>query len=166
MSFLPFPADDEFSPESAAALAEFQRAHPGPLSNLDRTLLGSAEVFEAYLGWFRVRDEVVPFLGERAVDLFSLALCRGYGAAYPIAFFEKVLGADAADPAVTEAEALLLRWGAALGERPTAVPAELTAQVEQTFQPRLRLALVAYAGLMAAVCLFTTVGQVPPDDAA
>ena len=40
MGFLPFPSDDEFSPEAAAAAAAFQAEHPGPISNLDRTLLG------------------------------------------------------------------------------------------------------------------------------
>ena len=165
MGFLPLPADDELSPESAAALAAFQVEHPGSPSDLDRTLLASAPVFEAYLGWFTVRDEVVPFVGERAVDLFSLAIARAAGAGYPVAHFERVLtaaGDDPADPVVTEAEGLLIEWGAAIG-RGGAVPAELTARVEQTFQPKLRLALVAFAGLMVSVCVFTTVGQIPAE---
>lgn len=164
MPFLPFPADDELSPESAAALAAFQAEHPGPVSNLDRTLLGSAPIFESYLGWFRARDEVVPFLGERAVDLFSLAISRAYGAPYTVAFFEHTLSAsgdDPAEPEVTEAERLLLEWGAAIGAGE--VGDELTTRVEQTFQPKLRLALVAFAGLMISVCVFTTVGRVPAE---
>ena len=166
MGFLPFPSDDELSPEAAAAAARFRAEHPGPISNLDRTLLESAPLFEAYLGWFTARDEVVPYLGERAVDLFSLAISRGYGAPYPVAFFEHTLSAAGDDPdapQVTEAEALLLEWGTAIGSAASAVPADLTARVEQTFQPKLRLALTGFAGLMVAVCLFTVVGQVPPE---
>lgn len=166
MGFLPFPSDDEFTPEAATALAAFQVEHPGPLSNLDRTLLGSAVVFEAYLGWFAARDEVVPYLGERAVDLFSLAISRAYGAPYPVAYFRRALVANGDDPDaphVTEAEALLLEWGAAIGAAPAGIPAELTARIEQTFQPKLRLALTGFAGLMVSVCLFTVVGQVPPE---
>jgi hypothetical protein len=166
MSFLPFPGDDEFSPEAAAALARFQAEHPGPLSNLDRTLLGSAAVFQAYLGWFAVRDEAVPFIGERAVDLFSLAICRAFGAPYPVAFFERTLtaaGDDPDAPVVTEAEALLIEWGGAIGDNATVIPAELTARVEQTFQPKLRLVLTAFAGLMVSVCVFTAVGEVPAE---
>ena len=53
------------------------------------------------------------------------------------------------------------------GARPSApgslIPADLTSRVEETFQPKLRLALVAFAGLMVAVCVFTVVGQVPPE---
>ncbi|MEO5920138.1 MAG: hypothetical protein ABIQ01_03250 [Pseudolysinimonas sp.] len=165
MGFLPFPSDDEFSPEAARAAAAFQAAHPGPISNFDRTLLGSASLFDAYLGWFTARDEVVPYLGERAVDLFALAISRAYGAPYPVAFFSAQLTASGDDPKaphVTEAEALLLEWGAAIGAG-APVPDELTARVEQTFQPKLRLALTGFAGLMVAVCLFTVVGQVPPE---
>lgn len=165
MGFLPFPSDDEFTPEAAAAAAAFQAEHPGPISNLDRTLLGSARVFDAYLGWFAARDEVVPYLGERAVDLFALAISRAYGASYPVAFYTAQLTASGDDPDaphVTEAEALLLEWGAAIGSG-SPVPAELTARVEETFQPKLRLVLTAFAGLMVAVCVFTVVGQVPPE---
>lgn len=165
MGFLPLPGDDEFSPEAAAAAAAFQAEHPGPISNLDRTLLGSAQVFQAYLGWFEVRDEVVPYLGERAVDLFALSISRAYGAPYPVALFATQLTASGDDPEaphVTEAEALLLEWGAAIGSR-SPVPAELASRVEETFQPKLRLALTAFAGLMVAVCVFTVVGQVPAE---
>ena len=165
MGFLPFPSDDELSPEAAAAAAKFRAEHPGPISNLDRTLLESAPLFEAYLGWFTARDEVVPYLGERAVDLFSLAICRAYGAPYPVAFFRAQLaenGDDPDAPQVTEAEALLLEWGTAIGSGDP-IPGELTARVEQTFQPKLRLALTGFAGLMVATCVFTVVGQVPPE---
>lgn len=162
MGFLPLPSDDELTPEAAAAAAAFQAEHPGPISNLDRTLLGSAPLFEAYLGWFTARDEVVPYLGERAVDLFSLAISQAYGAPYPVAFFRAQLtenGDDPDAPHVTEAEALLLEWGAAIGSG-ASIPAELTDRVEQTFQPKLRLALTGFAGLMVATCVFTVVGQV------
>ncbi|CAN5474462.1 hypothetical protein BH09ACT4_BH09ACT4_22590 [soil metagenome] len=164
--FLPFPGDDEIGPEAAATLAAFQTEHPGPVSNLDRTLLGSATVFDAYLGWYAVRDEAVPYLGERAVDLFALAISRAYGAPYPVAFFEQALrnNGDHPDaPVVTEAEGLLLEWGAAIGAHAAAIPAELTDRVAQTFQPKLRLALTAFAGQMVAVCVFSLVGQVPAE---
>jgi hypothetical protein len=167
MGFLPLPSENELTSEAAAAAAAFRAAHPGPLSNLDRTLLGSAPVFEAYLGWFAVRDEVVPYLGERVVDLFSLAISEGYGAPYPAAFFRRTLVANGDDPDaphVTEAEALLLEWGTALGSGAAAIPGELTARVEETFQAKLRLALTAYAGLTVAVCVFTAAGQIVPEE--
>jgi hypothetical protein len=44
------------------------------------------------------------------------------------------------------------------------VPSDLTDSIEQTFQPKLRLLLTAFAGLMIAVCVLTVVGAVPNED--
>jgi hypothetical protein len=167
MAFLALHSDDELTPDAAAAAQRYLDAHPGPLSNLDRALLGSASVFTAYTAWFELRDELIPFLGERAVNLFCFAISDGSVAPYPTTFFRRELelsGDDPLDPQVTEAERLLIDWGRALGAGAASVPAELRSAVEQTFQPKLRLLLTAFAGLMVAVCVVTVVGQVPTDD--
>jgi hypothetical protein len=164
MGFLALSSDDELTPEAAEAAQAFLAAHPGPLSNLDRTLLGSAEVFTSYTAWFALRDELIPYLGERAVNLFCFAISDGYPAPYPTEFFRRELelnGDDPVDPQVTEAERLLIDWGRALGAGAASVPSELGDQVEQTFQPKLRLLLTAFAGLMIAVCVVTVVGRIP-----
>ncbi len=164
MGFLPYPADSELSPDAVAAWEEFREDADDTPSPLDRTLLASASIYRAYRGWFAARDEIVPYLGERAFALFALSISRSYGASYPTAFFEgylREIGDDPADPQVTEAEGLLMRWGGAIGTDATAVAPELVDQVEQTFQPKLRLALTGFAGLMVATCVFTVVGQVP-----
>jgi len=167
MAFLAVNSDDELTPDAAAAAREFLASHPGPLSNLDRVLLGSASVFTSYTSWFALRDELIPFLGERAVNLFCFAISDGYAAPYPTTFFRRELelnGDDPLDPQVTEAERLLIDWGRALGAGAASAPAGLRDAVEQTFQPKLRLLLTAFAGLMVAVCVVTVVGQVPSND--
>jgi hypothetical protein len=167
MAFLALPSDDELTPDAAEAARQFLASHPGPLSNLDRTLLGSAPVFTSYTAWFALRDELIPFLGERAVNLFCFAISDGYPAPYPTTFFRRELelaGDDPLDPQVTEAERLLIDWGRALGSGAASLPRELADAVEQTFQPKLLLLLIAFAGLMVAVCVVTVVGRVPSDD--
>jgi len=166
MAFLALHSDDELTPDAAAAAQRYLESHPGPLSNLDRALLGSASVFTAYTAWFELRDELIPFLGERAVNLFCFAISDGYAAPYPATFFRRELelsGDDPLDPQVTEAERLLIDWGRALGAGAASVPAELADAIERTFQPKLRLLLTAFAGLMVAVCIVTVVGQVPTE---
>ena len=166
MAFLALPSDDELTPDAAEAAQRFLASHPGPLSNLDRTLLGSASVFTSYTAWFALRDELIPFLGERAVTLFCYSISDGYPAPYPTTFFRRELelnGDDPLDPQVTEAERLLIDWGRALGAGAASVPAELADRLEQTFQPKLRLLLTAFAGLMVAVCVVTVVGKVPTE---
>jgi hypothetical protein len=167
MAFLALNGDDELSPDAAEAAQQFLATHPGPLSNLDRTLLGSASVYTSYLAWFELRDELIPFLGERAVNLFCFAISDGYPAPYPTTFFRRELelnGDDPLDPQVTEAERLLIDWGRGIGAGAASIPAELRDAVEQTFQPKLRLLLTAFAGLMVAVCVLTVVGEVPTED--
>lgn len=167
MAFLALHSDDELTPDAAEAAQQFLAEHPGPLSNLDRVLLGSASVFASYRAWFTLRDELIPFLGERAVDLFCFAISDGYVAPYPTTYFRRALeanGDDPVDPHVTEAERLLIDWGRALGAGAASIPPALGDAVEQTFQPRLRLLLTAFAGLMVAVCVVTVVGRIPSDD--
>lgn len=168
MGFLPVPSDDELSHDAIAARNRFADEHPGPLSTLDRALLNNATVFEAYSGWFDVKDELEALIGERAVTLFSLAVSRAVPAPYPTAFFEGELrdgGDDPVTPQVTEAEALLLEWGRAVGADPSRVPADLVARVEQTFKPATRAVLAGYAGLMFAVCVFSLVAGLEPEPA-
>jgi hypothetical protein len=166
MAFLVPLGDDELSPDAAAAAERFLAAYPGPLSKLDRTLLGSAAVFDSYAAWFALRDELIPYLGERVVTLFCFAISDAYPAQYPSEFFRRELvlaGDDPLDPHVTEAERLLIDWGRALGSGAASVSSELAARIEQTFQPKLRLLLTAFAGLMVAVCVFTVVAGTPND---
>jgi hypothetical protein len=164
MAFLVPLGDDELTPDAAAAAGRFLASQPGPLSNLDRTLLGSATAFDSYAAWFVLRDELVPFLGERAVSLFCFAISDAYPAPYPTESFRRELelhGDDPLDPQVTEAERLLIRWGRGLGAGAASVPSELSAAVAQSFQPKLRLLLSAFAGMMVAVCTFTVVSETP-----
>ncbi len=167
MAFLALPSDDDLTPDAVAAAQRFLAAHPGPLSNLDRTLLGAVPAFDAYTAWFTLRDELTPFLGERAVTLFCFAISDAYPAPYPTTVFRRELeqnGDDPVSPQVTEAERLLIDWGRALGAGAASVPAELAERLEQTFQPKLRLLLTAFAGLMVAVCVVTVVGAVPSEE--
>jgi hypothetical protein len=146
MGFLPVPSDAELSHDAVAARNRFADEHPGPLSTLDRALLNNVTVFEAYARWFDVKDELEALVGERAVTLFSLALSRAVPAPYPTAFFSG-------------------EWGRAVGADPSRVPAELVARVEQTFKPATRAVLAGYAGLMFAVCIFSLVAGLEPEQA-
>jgi hypothetical protein len=166
MAFLAPLGDDELSPDAVEAAQRMLASHPGMLSNLDRTLLGSVPVFEAYTSWFDLRDELFPFIGERAVNLFCFAISDACAAPYPREFFRRELernGDNPLDPQVTEAERLLIDWGRELGADVASVAPELTARLSETFQPTLRLLLSAFAGLMVAVCVFTVIAGTEPE---
>lgn len=166
MGFLPVPDRDGLSAEAIAALNRFHDAHPGPFTALEATLANNTTVFEAYAQSVEVREALEDLIGERAVTLFSLALCRAVPAPYPTALFEAALrdaGDDPDAPQVTEAEGLLLEWGGAVGADPSRVPGDLIARVESTFTASTRAVLAGYAGSVFAVCVFSLIaGLVPP----
>lgn len=167
MTFLPITNHDELDDAAKAASDSHVERFGGEISNLDATLLGHLPSFLAYEEWFTLRDALVPYIGERAVSLFSFAISDEYGSPICAAFFRKLLtdsGEDLSHPQVTETEQLLIDWGRLVAGDPHAVPAEMYERLEQTFNPKLRTILVAFAGLMVAVNVFTTVGRIPVDE--
>ena len=167
MTFLPITNYDQLDAAAKAASDSHVERYGGPIGNLDATLLGHLPSFTAYDQWFTLRDELVPYLGERAVSLFCFAISDEYGSPICVAFFRTLLadsGDDLDNPQVTETEQLLIDWGRLVARDPHGVPAEMYARLELTFHPKLRTILVAFAGLMVAVNLFTTVGRIPVDD--
>ena len=167
MTFLPLSPDAEL-PASALAAAERQvRLHGGRITNMKRTLLGHVPSFDAYMEWYTLRDELVPFIGERAVSLFSYAISDENDCLVCSVFFRRVLidnGEDPDNPQVTEAEQLLIDWGRLIVRDPAGIPDEFYAKLEAAFSPQLRVILLAFAGQMVATNLFNTVGRVPLDE--
>jgi hypothetical protein len=109
-----------------------------------------------------LRDEIVPFLGERAVTLFAFAVADGYPSlevAAPLRREIEDSGDDPLDPQVTEAERLLIDWGRLLGAGRPAEEPDLDARVAETFQPRLRELLTAYAGDIRGRCADADAGD-------
>lgn len=168
MSFLPLSSDAELSAAALAAAERQAELRGGSITNTQRTLLGHVPSFEAYAHWDALRDELEPYIGGRAVSLFAYAISDAADCLVGSAAFRRVLvesGDDPDDPQVTEAEHLLLEWGRMIATDPGGVPEEFRARLEAAFQPKLRLMLVAFAGLTVATNLFTTVGRVPLDEA-
>jgi hypothetical protein len=100
-----------------------------------------------------LRDEIVPFLGERAVTMFAFSVADGFPCpeiADPFRHEIEESGDDPLDPQVTEAERLLIDWGRLRGAHRDDVA--LDARVAATFQPKLRELLDAYADELVAEC--------------
>ena len=102
-----------------------------------------------------LREELAPFVGERAVTLFAFAVADAYPAPSVAAGYRHEIedsGDDPLDPQVTEAERLLIDWGRVLGSGGRADAPELDARVAETFQPRLRELLDGYADAIRGRC--------------
>jgi hypothetical protein len=167
MTFLPLTSRDELSPEAQALGDRASAANGGQVPNLDATLLGNLPTFTAYLEWFTLKDEVVPWIGERAFTLFAHSISDAGRCLNSSLYFRKALidsGDDPDSPEVTEAEQLLIDWGGLIVTRPHDIPPEFYDRLEQTFSAERRLTLLAFAGMMVAVNTVITVGKIPLDD--
>ena len=114
-----------------------------------------------------LRDALVPFIGERAVTLFSYAISDEAGCLVLSTVFRTILignGEDPDHPSVTEAEQLLIDWGRLIARDPAGITPEFYSRLEATFNPQLRAALLAFAGSVVARSLFAIVGRVPVDE--
>jgi hypothetical protein len=167
MTFLPLTSRDELSPEAQALGDRASAANGGQVPNLDATLLGNLPTFTAYLEWFTLKDELVPWIGERAFTLFAHSISDAGRCLNSSLYFRKALlvsGDDPDGPEVTEAEQLLIDWGRLIVERPHDIPQQFYDLLEQTFSAERRLTLLAFAGMMIAVNTVITVGRIPLDD--
>lgn len=167
MTFLPITTYDELGPEARAASDRQIELHGGRITNMKATLLSHVPSFTAYMEWYTLRDALVPFIGERAVSLFSYAISDENDCLVCSVFFRRILidnGEDPDNPQVTEAEQLLIDWGRLIASNPTGIPDEMYARLEKAFTPQLRVLLVAFAGQMVATNLVNTVGRVPLDE--
>ncbi|MDZ4046001.1 MAG: hypothetical protein U1E32_09525 [Rhodoglobus sp.] len=167
MTFLPMTTDASRTPEQRAAAERHVELHGGRITNMKATLLSHVPSFTAYMEWYTLRDELVPFIGERAVSLFSYAISDENDCLVCSVFFRRILidnGEDPDNPQVTEAEQLLIDWGRLIARDPAGIPDEFYARLERAFSPQLRVLLVAFAGQMIATNLVNTVGRVPLDE--
>jgi hypothetical protein len=167
MTFLPITDYDTLGPAGKAASDRQIELHGGTITNMKATLLSHVPSFTAYMEWYTLRDELVPFIGERAVSLFSYAISDENDCLVCSVFFRRILidnGEDPDHPQVTEAEQLLIDWGRLIASNPSGIAPEFYARLEKAFNPQLRVLLLAFAGQMVATNLFNTVGKVPLDE--
>ena len=167
MTFLPMLPDAELEAAAIAAADRQVANHGGRITNMKRTLLGHVPSFDAYMEWYTLKDELVPFIGERAVSLFCYAISDANDCLVCSVFFRRILiesGDDPDNPQVTETEQLLLEWGRQIAVDPNAIDPAFRARLEAAFSPKLRLILVAFAGLMVATNIFNSVARVPLDE--
>jgi hypothetical protein len=103
--------------------------------------------------WETLREEIVPYVGERALSLHAFAIFDEADGFEGAAYFRESLresGTDVDSPEVTESEGLLIRWGRLFARDSEGIPADVQAEFERTFNPQLRELLVQFAALTVA----------------
>ena len=160
------PLDLENAPDDARAAAQ---AHErvGRITNMKRTLLHSVPAFDALMTWYRLRDTVQPFLGERLTVLFAHAVSAETDCLICSTFFRRILADRGEDPDRLEMDARdaeLVAFGRALAVTPHRVPDDVFAPIRARYDDAQLVALTAFGALMVATNVINNVLGVPLDD--
>ena len=167
MNFLGAAHLDSLDSESAAASETRREAYGAEPAHVWEALLCHLPSYHAYLTWFEVRDAVAPYIGDRAVALFSYAISDANDCLVWSAYFRRSIsesGENPDNPSVTETEQLLIDWGRLIATHPASINGDFYNRLELAFSPTLRIALLGFAGLTVALNVVTTVGKVQIDD--
>ena len=159
--------DYETSGEEVRREYDDQVARHGRITNMKRTLLHSVPAFKAYMEWYTLRDLIVPFIGERALSLFSYAISNGNNCLICSLFFRKILvdsGEDPDNPKRNDVERLLMELGRQIAVDPHAISDDVYDGLKLKFTEEQIVLLIAFAGIMYATNLFNTSAKVPLDE--
>ena len=159
--------DYETSPEDVKAEFDDQIAKHGRITNMKKTLLHSVPAFKAYMEWYTLYDLIVPFLGERALNLFSYAISKGNECLICGSFFKKIImdsGDNPYDPQLNDTEELLMELGKQICVDPHNIDDEIYDRLKEKFSEEQIVLLLSFAGIMYATNLFNTVARVPLDE--
>src|SRR5580692_3952650 len=90
MARIPPLRDDEL-PKSSRAVLDRHLAEHGSVTNMKRTLAHSPVALRVLLEWYALREEVLPFLGERLANLFAHAISSQADCLICSTFFRRLL---------------------------------------------------------------------------
>jgi alkylhydroperoxidase family enzyme len=149
--------DDRELPPASRDVLEHHVAHGGSVTNMKRTLAHSPVALRVLLEWYALRDEVVPFLGERLTNLFAHAISAQTDCLICSTFFRRILIESGEDPdqlALNEREHCVVEYGRQLARDPNRVSDALFARLARQFAPEQIVSLTAFGGLMIATNVF------------
>ncbi len=121
--------DEEFPPASRAVIEQHLAEH-GRVTNMKRTLAHSPVALRVLLEWYALRDEVLPFLGERLTNLFAHAISSQTDCLICSTFFRRLLidaGENPDELVLDEREEIVVAFGRQLAIDPNQIGDELFA---------------------------------------
>jgi len=161
----PLP-DAQVTPAARLELDKQLAAH-GRVTNMKRTLAYSPVALRALMTWYELREEVIPFLGERRTNLFAHAVSSQTDCLICSTFFRRILSDAGENPDLLdldEVEQALVGYGRQLARDANRVDDELFAQLSAQFSAAQLVTLTVFGGLMIATNVFNNALQVDLDD--
>ena len=127
----------------------------------------SVLVFDVYMRWYDLYEQVKLIVGARAAYLFAHAISLGSNCPLCTTYFRKVIidnGENPAQLSLTNAEQELLDFGSALANKNGEVDKALYDAIKSRYSETDLVVLVGFAGQMIATNIFNNVFEVEIDD--
>jgi alkylhydroperoxidase family enzyme len=147
------PLDYEEVPPDVQRQYDEQIASHGRMTNMKRTLAHSGAALHALMEWYPLRDEVKPFLGERATLLFAHAISAQTDCLICSTFFRRILTDSGENPdelKLDDREQTLVDYGRKLAVDPWGVDDALFERLSQILTPSQIVSLTAFGAMMVA----------------
>jgi alkylhydroperoxidase family enzyme len=152
---------------AARAELERQRDVHGRVTNMKRTLAHAPAALHALMQWYGLREEVLPFLGERLTTLFAHAISSQTECLICSTFFRRLLvqaGENPDELRLDERAQVIVAYGRQLARDPNQVSDDLYARLAAILEPAQIVALTAFGGLMIATNIFNNALRVDLDE--
>ncbi|PJZ45956.1 carboxymuconolactone decarboxylase family protein [Leptospira brenneri] len=146
---------------------DYQISKNGRITNMKRTLLHSLPSYHAYMEWYVLKDEILPFLGERPFTIFSHALSAETDCLICSTFFRKIIfdwGDNPDTIQFNELEELLVEFAREIVKNSNAVSDSIFQKLRSKFDEKQIVLLTAFAGIMIATNIFNNVLKIPLDE--
>ncbi len=158
---------DEITPSVQEAFEKHKQEFNARITNMKSTMGKSLKVFDVYMGWYDLYNEVIEITGERNAYLFAHAVSLGSNCPLCTTFFRKIIiehGEKPEELLLTDDEQTLLDFGSAIANNKGEVNNELYHRITQMYSEPQIITLVGFAGQMIATNIFNNVLEVQIDD--
>jgi alkylhydroperoxidase family enzyme len=161
------PLQDRKLPPASRAALERHVADHGSVTNMKRTLAHAPVALRVLLEWYALRDDVLPFLGERLTTLFAHAISSQADCLICSTFFRRLLidaGENPDELTLNQREQIVVDYGRQLARDANQVGDELFEQLAGQLSPDQIVSLTAFGGMMIATNVFNNALRVDLDE--
>jgi alkylhydroperoxidase family enzyme len=163
---LPLP-NEQYTADTRQAFEKHVCGHHSRITNMKATMGWSLPVFEVYMHWYDLYEEVKKITGPRLAYLFAHAISAGSNCPLCTTYFRKIIIDNGERPeqlVLTGNEQALIDFGAAIAIRSGEVSDDVYRQIAALYTPAQIVLLVGFAGQMIATNIFNNVLQVQIDE--
>ncbi|MDB5281831.1 MAG: hypothetical protein JWO06_906 [Bacteroidota bacterium] len=160
-------AEAERTPTIEAAFERHIKEQKSRITNMKATMGKNLIVFDVYMRWYDLYEEVKTIVGGRSAYLFCHAISEGSNCPLCTTYFRKIMIENGEKPeqlVLDDKEQALVDFGSAIANNKGEVEQGIYAAVSKLYSQEAMIVLVGFAGQMIATNIFNNVLEVEVDE--